>query len=196
MSQHGAGSTPRSPFTMSLATLRRGGFVVAAAALALTVPGTIAEAQPAPSMAASTAVVTIVPQVTIAPSNLVSTIGKPAYEHRLKVWMNRQRARIGVRSVGVRPCIDTFADRWTHHLVATDGFYHQDLGGVMRTCRQSQAGEILAMGNVTPYQMVRLWMASPDHRRLLLSNDYARAGISARRDTSGNWIGCIDFGRR
>ncbi len=66
----------------------------------------------------------------------------------------------------------------------------------MSRCKLSKAGEILAMGSVTPNQMIRMWMHSPDHRRILLDGSYGLSGIAARRDSHGNWIGCIDFGRR
>ncbi len=207
MSSRDVGSTAHRYPLMSARGIRRGGVVAAVAAVAMTVPTTAADAQPTPAKVQSAsvqsasvqsaAVVTIAPQVTISPSTRLwgGILNQAKYEGRLNFWMNRQRSHVGIRRVGVRLCLDGFAERWAQHLKATNSFYHQDLGGVMNNCRQSQAGEILAKGNVTPYQMVQMWMASPDHRRLMMSRDYGRAGISARRNSAGTWIGCIDFGR-
>jgi uncharacterized protein YkwD len=121
---------------------------------------------------------------------------RSVYEARLHVWANRVRAAHGIRPIAVRPCHDGYAERWTGYLVRNGEFRHQDLGAYMSRCKLSKAGEILAMGSVTPNQMVRMWMHSPDHRRILLDRSYGLSGIAARRDANGNWIGCIDFGRR
>ena len=117
------------------------------------------------------------------------------YERRLNLWANRARDRHDAGPLGVRYCHDSFAEQWARHLVATDSFYHQDLGRYMDTCRLSAAGEILAAGPVRPYRMIQMWLNSPGHRALLLNPGYRDAGISARRQDNGSWLGCIDFGR-
>ncbi len=37
-------------------------------------------------------------------------------------------------------------------------------------------------------------MNSPGHRRIMLSRDFAFAGIAATRKPNGTWIGVIDLG--
>lgn len=206
MSQHFARShpTPRHPSMSTLRTVSRGGIVAVVASLALLAPGsaraqtatsTTLEAAPAAVSVTSTAVAqgtTVQPTV----SRYWSTMTTGKYERRLKLWMNRARARHGMRSVEVRVCEDGFAERWAGFLNRTDGFYHQDLGPIMRTCRQTHAGEILALGSVTPWRMVQMWLGSPEHRRLMLTRDFHRAGISAVRGNHNVWIGCIDLGGR
>ena len=44
--------------------------------------------------------------------------------------------------------------------------------------------------------MVQMWMHSSGHRRILLDRSFGLSGIAAKRDGNGNWIGCVDFGRR
>ena len=125
-----------------------------------------------------------------------SHFSRSTYEHRLQVWANRARHSHGVRRIDVRPCHDGYAERWAGYLARNKAFYHQDLGPYMDSCHLSKAGEILALGPVTPNRMVRMWLGSPEHRRILLDPSFRTTGIAARRDGSGDWIGCIDFGRR
>ncbi len=118
------------------------------------------------------------------------------YEDRLHTWANRVRHAHGVRVIAVRPCHEGYAERWTGYLARNNEFFHQDLGRYMDQCKLTKAGEILALGSVTPYRMIQMWMGSPEHRRILLDSSFGLSGIAARRDANGNWIGCIDFGRR
>jgi uncharacterized protein YkwD len=102
----------------------------------------------------------------------------------------------GVHGIAVRPCHEGYAERWAGHLARTSEFQHQDLGAYMTGCKLTKAGEILALGSVTPVQMVKMWMHSPEHRAILLDRSFGLSGIAARRHADGTWIGCIDFGRR
>jgi uncharacterized protein YkwD len=117
------------------------------------------------------------------------------YEKRLQAKINRVRRNHDLRPLKVRSCTDRFAERWAGKLARTGDFYHQDLGRMMDRCNLGSAGEILAKGNVTPGQMVQLWLASPPHRDQLLTARYRIAGVAARFDSQGNWVGCVDFGR-
>jgi uncharacterized protein YkwD len=118
------------------------------------------------------------------------------YERRLHHWANRARAHHGVPAVKVRPCHENFAEHWARHLATKDEFYHQDLGNYMGSCHLGKAGEILALGSVSPFRMIRMWLNSSEHRDILLDPSYKLAGMGARKDSHGSWIGCIDFGRR
>ena len=118
------------------------------------------------------------------------------YETRLRTWINRVRHEHGIRPIAVRPCHDGFAERWTGYLARNDQFRHQDLGRYMSRCKLSKAGEILALGSVTPRKMVQMWMHSSGHRAIMLDRSFGLSGIAAKRDTHGYWVGCVDFGRR
>lgn len=123
------------------------------------------------------------------------TLTARKYERRLHHWVNKVRDNRDLRPLRYRACDQGIAGRWTRHLVKTDAFYHQDMGRYMEKCSRTAVGEILAMGGVMPRQMVRMWLASPGHKEQLLKRDYRVLGISARRNSDGAWIGCIDFGR-
>ena len=184
--------------TAPLRTLRRSAVVAAVAAVALAVPtsGAAAATHGAGSLQLSAATTAAASAATgPAMSTFSNSLSSAKYERRLKHWMNVARNRHGVRGLGVRSCVDGFAEDWTRWLVANKAFEHQDLGPMMRTCSLSSAGEILAMGAVSPHRMVRMWMDSPGHRQIVLSRAYAFTGISATKAGNGSWTGAIEFGR-
>jgi uncharacterized protein YkwD len=168
--------------------------IVTAAAVVLPLQGAAVAASTAPkagsvSVASATAVKTATPAKA-------GGLSQATYESRLKTWINRVRHHRGIRPIAVRPCHDGFAERWTTYLTNNNQFRHQDLGRYMTRCKLSKAGEILALGRVTPQKMVTMWMHSPDHRRIMLDRSFGLSGIAAKRDANGNWVGCVDFGRR
>lgn len=166
--------------------------VTLVSAVAVALP-TQTPAAAAPAGSTTTAVTTIA-QATTAKTG--SSLSAATYESRLRTWINRARDARGIRPLRVRLCHDGFAERWTSYLTQNDQFRHQDLGPYMNRCNLSKAGEILALGSVTPRRMVRMWLNSPAHRQILLDRAFHLSGISAKRDGNGNWVGCVDLGRR
>ncbi len=188
-----------SPRTGWLRQRGLGGAAIAAlAAFAVVLPlQTPAQASTtaAPSSASASAV-NVATTVTLATKAKKTPLSQAGYENRLHRWANKARAHHGIRALSVRPCHENFAQRWARHLANKNEFYHQDLGRYMTSCKLGKAGEILAMGSVSPRNMVRMWMHSSTHRQILLDRSFRLAGIGARKDARGNWVGCIDFGRR
>ncbi len=174
--------------------------MVTAMAVVLPLQGS-ADAAPTP-VSTGTAATALSTSVTGASAGLmtsgaaVAQYRQSVYETRLQIWVNRARHARGIRPIAVRPCHDGYAERWTNYLARNNQFRHQDLGPYMQRCKLTGAGEILALGPVRPVRMVRMWLNSPEHRRIMLSRSYGLSGIAARRDSKGNWIGCIDFGHR
>jgi len=178
----------RSFGTTAIAIIATAGVVLPMQAPAQAAPA----AKPSnAAVAALTAAKTGVPSKQASGTRLRRTV----YEDRLHTWANRVRHAHGVRVIAVRPCHEGYAERWTGYLARNNEFFHQDLGRYMDQCKLTKAGEILALGSVTPYRMIRMWLGSPEHRRILLDPSFGLSGIAARRDANGNWIGCIDFGR-
>ena len=97
--------------------------------------------------------------------------------------LNHARARHDAHAVKAVPCVQTFADHWSNHLVAVDGFYHQELGPIMNRCSLSRAGEIIAKGGVTPRQMIRMWLNPRRTTRscLTATTERRRLGHQGRR---------------
>jgi uncharacterized protein YkwD len=138
----------------------------------------------------------VVPQERAKAASSVLDITRHEYEQRLVHWINRARDHHSKRSVKVRACVDDFAGRWARHLAVKQKFEHQDLRPIMQDCGLTRAGEIIAMGGVSPRQMVRMWLDSPDHRDILLSRRYGLAGVGAYLGGDDAWYGVVDFGRR
>jgi uncharacterized protein YkwD len=122
-------------------------------------------------------------------------LSRTEYEQRLAYWINRARDHHSKRSIKVRACVDGFAGRWARHLAVKEKFEHQKLGPIMTNCNLTAAGEIIAMGGVSPRQMVRMWLNSPGHREILLSRRYRLAGVGAYLGENDAWYGVVDFGR-
>jgi uncharacterized protein YkwD len=125
----------------------------------------------------------------------VLNLTRTEYEQRLAYWINQARDHQSKRSVRVRECVDGFANRWARHLAVKEKFAHQKLGPIMKTCDLTAAGEIIAMGGVSPRRMVRMWLNSPGHRKILLSRKYRLAGVGAYLGDNDAWYGVVDFGR-
>lgn len=181
-----------------LRSLRRSGVVAAVTAVALAIPtsGAAAATHNAGSLHFSAATAAVASATTgPALTQFSDSLTSAQYETRLKHRMNVVRKRHGLRGLGVRSCVDGFAEDWTRWLVANKAFEHQDLGPMMRTCSLSSAAEILAMGPVSPRRMVQMWMDSPGHRQIMLSRAYSFTGISATKALTGSWTGAIEFGR-
>jgi uncharacterized protein YkwD len=116
-----------------------------------------------------------------------------AYEARLHVLVNAERARHGLRRLAWTRCGAGFASRWAAQIARERTLRHQSVRRIVRACEASRAAENLAMGDVTPEGMVRLWMKSRPHRRSILDPHLTHAGLGAARDRSGRWYGAQVF---
>jgi uncharacterized protein YkwD len=66
---------------------------------------------------------------------------------------------------------------------------------LLTRCDARYAGETLARGSVAPRRLVRMWMHSDGHRRVLMSSKARRIGIGASPDTQGRWVVAANFMR-
>lgn len=117
------------------------------------------------------------------------------YETRVQRQVNRVRRNHGLHRLRLADCTDRVAERWSVHLAATAGFYHQSMNDVLDECSAAYAGETLGRGTMTPRGLVRLWMNSPPHRAVLLSGKSRRIGVGATPDDSGRWVVAANFMR-
>jgi len=117
------------------------------------------------------------------------------YERRVQRLINKKREARGLRAVRLHSCTDVIAEDWGSYLAENLEFYHQDLGKFFNRCDATYAGETLARGAITPRHMVRLWMESDGHRRVLLSKYPNRIGLGAYQDSRGDWLVAADFTR-
>lgn len=113
------------------------------------------------------------------------------YETRVLKQINHARDNHGLPPVKAGYCIDQRAEHWAHHLKRTQTFYHQDLGIILKECGGIHTGEIMGKGDGPPRKFKRMWMHSPAHRHVILS-DFDKVGVSAVHTTMGRVV-VIDF---
>ena len=123
------------------------------------------------------------------------SMGAEDYEQRVRMWINKQRTKRHLPRLTFEDCTDGVAERWGSYLARTQSFFHQSMGKLLTTCRARYAGETLAKGQVTPRAIVQLWMDSPGHRAILLSQAPRRIGIGASVDATGTWVVAANFTR-
>lgn len=128
-------------------------------------------------------------------SSASAALSSSAYEQRVQHWVNVQRSQHGKPSLRFARCPDGTAERWAGHLAESGGFYHQSMGRVLGKCDARYAGETLGKGAISPRTLVRMWMNSPGHRKVLLSRDSRVIGVGAKMTGSGQWVTAANFVR-
>lgn len=138
-----------------------------------------------------------VPQSARQGTGAASGLATDASEDALLARINATRAGEGlpaIRSLDV--CTDALAEKWGEHIARTGRLEHRDQRQVIRRCDGSWAGETLVRGtDLTPDDMLALWMDSPGHREILMSPRARRAGIAITTDGQGRTIGVVNLVR-
>jgi uncharacterized protein YkwD len=132
----------------------------------------------------------------------------------VRCLLNEQRGGAGRSAVSANGRLATAARRHASDMVARHYFAHTSLGGstfIDRIRRAGylpsrgrwSAGEILAWASgpqATPRGIVDAWMASPEHKRILLDPKFADVGVGVvvgapQADQSPAITVAADFGR-
>jgi uncharacterized protein YkwD len=134
-------------------------------------------------------------------------------EHAVLCLVNAERSERGLRALRSSTRLERAAAGHARDMVERDYFSHVSLGGrdvLGRVRAQGYArgggwriGENIAWGTgryATPRHIVRMWMGSPGHRRLILENSFDEAGVgmalgAPRRRTRNAGTYVLDFGR-
>jgi uncharacterized protein YkwD len=131
--------------------------------------------------------------VTAPPSAAASAPAvAPGFSDRVLALTNRERTLRGLRPLAFSACADGFADSWAGSLARTGALSHQPLRPVLTACRARQVAENVAVGAVTPEQLVAMWMASPGHRANLLQARSTHLGVGVG-STAGRTYGVQVF---
>jgi uncharacterized protein YkwD len=127
-----------------------------------------------------------------APANGGCTVGanwgasNPAFASTALSLVNQHRARIGARPLTAAPSLTSAAVWKSSHMLRFGYFAHDDAGPAPRTfgqrlsaCgyRRGASAENIALGQRTPSETVRGWIASPDHRANIENRRYTTTGI-------------------
>lgn len=156
------------------------------------------------SLAAAAAVIVGVPATAHAatwpvPSSVkdLSAASNSDLESALMVEINKARAANGLSKVwNFDVCTDKLSEALGARIARTGVLEHRDQGQVIDRCHNQWAGETLVRGSgLTPAAMVDLWLASPDHREILLSPRARRAGVAITEDAQGRMIGVVNLVR-
>jgi uncharacterized protein YkwD len=101
--------------------------------------------------------------------------------------INQVRARHGLGPLRLSPSLRRSSGRFAHWLMATDQFGHR--ANVSASHRFSRLGEALAMHagrKPAVRHTVREWLASPPHRRIVLSRGMPWIGLGMSRGRFGS----------
>ncbi|HET6653645.1 MAG TPA: CAP domain-containing protein [Nocardioides sp.] len=125
----------------------------------------------------------------------VMSLSSDTYEHKVQQLINERRGQHGLAKLSLESCTDGTAERWALKLAESHEFYHQSMGDIIDRCGAHYAGETLGKGAISPDHLVRLWMQSPPHRKVLLSKHAKRIGVGAYTDSTGAWVTAANFTR-
>lgn len=164
-----------------------------AGALALAMAGFALTAAPATAASTQTVTATAPTQRTVSPLERIRSMDPQSYERKVRRQINKKRGQHDLRGVKGNACAARIAQDWSDYLAPRFEFFHQDLSPFFKKCNTTYAGETLGRGTITPKHMVRLWMKSPGHRRILLSSNPRKVGLGATLDPRGNWLVTADF---
>lgn len=133
------------------------------------------------------------PKPSPPPSPPPSTGASSAYESRILVLVNAQRASHGLSVLSMSSCADSFAESWAPHLAAIGALVHRSMSTLLSGCHAQYVGENIGFGNVSADTMMAMWMASPDHRANILNPRFTHIGIGAAQTAGGTWYAVQDF---
>src|SRR3954468_9359342 len=135
-------------------------------------------------------------RVAEAPAGSARTLsGTDGYEAAVLRRINAVRTARDLHPVGGSSCLDGLAESWVRHLLALGRLVHRDQSVVLSRCSMSWAGENIAAGTgLTPAGVVRAWLRSPAHRRVLLKPRARRAGVGTLVGLGGMIVTVLDLG--
>jgi uncharacterized protein YkwD len=127
-----------------------------------------------------------------------STTVAPNFEARLATSINAVRERYGLRCLRLVPGLTRSADRHSLQMARRGYFSHYSLNGTSFNARVQSfyrsggysywsAGENLlwARRSIKPNRVVARWLASPEHRSVLLSPQWTVMGVGVVQSRHG-----------
>jgi uncharacterized protein YkwD len=140
---------------------------------------------------------------------------RSAKEAEVLKLINQARKSRGLRAVKVVGPLDRAALSHSRDMLTRDYFSHSSLAGASVATRARRAGystsgcsrwsvgEVIALGSgskATPKSVVKAWMRSVGHRKVILTKNWRDVGIGCARGTyrgvRGVVMYTVDFGRR
>lgn len=123
----------------------------------------------------------LVPQVAAAAT------AADTYEASVVKYTNSARTSHGLRTLVVRSCVDSFAEKQAVRMKNAQKLYHQSMTTILNTCHLRLVGENIAYGYSSGWSVVNAWMHSSGHRANILKSGYRLIGVGAVKDSKGRW---------
>ena len=123
---------------------------------------------------------------TPAASARVAVSTHTSTEQSVVNLINKQRVRKGLPALQIDGCLITVARAHSRDMIKRNYFSHRSTTGtdpsdrIARAGGQGAIGEDLAWGTgsyASPSAIVKLWLNSPPHRRVLFDKDLKHVGI-------------------
>ena len=115
------------------------------------------------------------------------------YAARVLALTNAERTSRGLRALSFSSCADGYANTWATSLAATGSLSHQALTPILSGCSARGVGENVAYGNVSPEQLVQMWMDSAGHRANILNASFTHLGVGDVSTSTGRVYGVQVF---
>lgn len=120
---------------------------------------------------------------------------KKTFESKVLRNINRVRTARELHRVRPSDCLDGLAEPWARHLADIGALVHRDQKVLLTRCSLSWAGENLGFGSsLTPRGLVRAWMKSSTHRKILLKPRARRGAVAAASDSGGTTYAVLNLG--
>lgn len=133
-------------------------------------------------------------KITVVPAPAPTTTAPAvSYSDQVLSLTNAERTARGLRALAFSACADSFANSWAASLSRVGVLSHQNLSPILSTCHARGVGENVAYGNVTPAQLVQMWMDSPGHRANILNAAYTHIGVGDVMTSTGRVYGVQVF---
>ena len=108
-----------------------------------------------------------------------------SYADQVLALTNRERTSRGLTALAFNSCADGYANTWASSLSVAGTLSHQALAPILGACGASSVGENVAYGNVTPAELVKMWMDSAGHRANILNAGFTHLGVGDVTVSSG-----------
>ena len=139
----------------------------------------------------------------VGPTAASDEMALPIRADQTIALVNHERASRGLPALRRSPYLDAAAQSHVSWMVRTGRVSHTGSKGTRVQHRARAmgyqpcyAGETIAYGQPTQDVVVRSWMASPSHKRVLVSQKAGEVGIAAARDAKGHPYWVMVTGRR
>ena len=125
------------------------------------------------------------PRTATTTTTVVGPTVTVSYADRVLALTNQERTSRGLRPLAFSSCADGYADAWAKSLSVAGTLSHQPLSPILAACKARGVGENVAYGNVTPEQLVQMWMNSTGHRANILKAGFTHLGVGDVTTSSG-----------